>query len=130
MKKLFLLSLFLFTSFSLFSQQKEGVIKVRKRQSTVPTVAGLPGGDIEASLFCSGEGIVINKNIKVVSFVFITMQGSKEISIKHNGNILNKDACDILALLQSGSEVFINEIAVVDNKGRESITTPMRFKIK
>ena len=130
MQKYLIVILFLLFAASGFSQSKEGVIKVRKRQSTVPTIAGVAGGEIEASLFCAGEGIIINKNIKVVSFVFITMQGSKEITIKHNGNTLNKDACDIISLLKKGDEVYINEIAVIDNKGRESITTPMRFMVK
>jgi hypothetical protein len=115
---------------SIFSQGKEGVIKVRKKISSTPTISGLAGGEIEASLLCSGEGIIINKNIKVISFVFYADYGSKEISIKHNGNSFNKDACELIAVLKSGAEVYINEISVIDNNGRESITTPMRFTIK
>lgn len=130
MKRGLLLLIFLLSVGSAFSQGKEGVIKVRKKLPTIPTIGGVAGGDIEASLLCSGEGIVINKNVQVVSFVFLADYGSKEISIKHNGNTLNKDACELIAILQSGAEVYINEIAVIDHKGRESITTPMRFRIK
>ena len=115
---------------SIFAQGKEGIIKVRKKISSTPTISGLVGGEIEASLLCSGEGIIVNKNIKVISFVFFANYVSKEITIKHNGNSLNKDACELIAILKSGAEVYINEISVVDNKGRESITTPMRFTIK
>ena len=78
----------------------------------------------------SAIGIIINKNIKVRSFVFYADYGSKEISIKHNGNSFNKDACELIAVLKRGAEVYINEISVIDNNGRESITTPMRFTIK
>jgi hypothetical protein len=120
----------LFIGVSAFSQSKEGVIKVRKKLPSIPSIAGVAGGEIEGSLLCAGEGIVVNKNIQVLSFVFMTDYGSKEISIKHNGNTLNKDACELIALLKSGAEVYINEIAVIDNKGRQSITTPMRFTIK
>lgn len=130
MKKNLLLFLLLVFSTSLFSQGKEGVIKVRKRQSQIPTISGLAGGEIDASLLCVGEGIVVNKKIKVVSFVLIIEHGTYETSIKHNGNVLTKESCDIIALLQKGNEVYINEIAVVDNEGRQSLTTPMRFKIK
>lgn len=130
MKKSILFVLLIFISICSFSQGKEGVIKVRKKLPSTPTISGLAGGTIEGSLLCSGEGIVINRNIKVISFVFLADYGSKEISIKHNGNTLNKDACELIALLKSGAEVYINEIAVIDNKGRESITTPMRFMIK
>jgi hypothetical protein len=130
MKKSLLLFLFLIYSVSSFSQGKEGVIKVRKKLSSIPTIAGLAGGTIEGSLLCAGEGIVINKNMQVTSFVFLTDYGSKEISIKHQGNTFNKDACELIALLKSGAEVYINEIAVTDNKGRQSLTTPMRFMIK
>jgi hypothetical protein len=115
---------------SAFSQSKEGVIKVRKKLPNFPTIAGVAGGEIDAALLCSSQGIVINKNIQVLSFVFMADYGSKEISIKHNGNTLNKDACELIAVMQSGAEIYINEIAVVDNKGRQSITTPMRFTIK
>lgn len=130
MKKVLLFIFLIFISISSFSQGKEGVIKVRKKLSSTPTISGVAGGTIEASLLCAGEGIVINKNISVVSFMFLVDYGSKEVAIKHNGNTLNKDACELIAVLKSGAEVYINEIAVVDNKGRESITTPMRFTIK
>lgn len=115
---------------SVFSQQKDGVIKVRKRLNNIPMIAGVAGGDIEASLLCAGEGIEINKTMKVISFVFKVDYGSKEVSIKNNGNTLNRESCNIIALLTSGAEVYINEIAVQDNKGRESLATPMRFRIK
>jgi len=130
MKKSILFFLFILISLSLFSQGKDGVIKVRKKLSSTPTISGLAGGEIEGSLLCSGEGIVINKNMKVTSFVFLADYGTQDISIKHQGNMLNKDACELIALLKSGTQVYINEIAVTDHKGRQSLTTPMRFTIK
>ncbi len=130
MRKFILLFLASFFITSAFAQQRDGVIKVRKKLNNTPMIAGIAGGEIEGALLCAGEGIVINKNIKVISFVLKVDQGSKEVTIKHNGNKLNKEACDLIALLSKGSEIFINEIAVQDNKGQESLTTPMRFRIK
>lgn len=130
MRKFLILFVLVCMGGSVFSQQKDGIIKVRKRLNTTPMIAGIAGGDIEASLLCAGEGIEINKNIKVISFVFKVDYGSKEVSIKNNGNTLNRESCNIIALLTSGAEVYINEIAVQDNKGRESLATPMRFRIK
>lgn len=130
MKRLIFLLFVLFFASNLMAQKKEGVIKVRKKLSTTPSIAGIAGGEIEGSLLCAGEGIVINKNIKVISFVLKVDHGMKEVSIKHNGNQLNKEACEIISLLKKGSEVYINEIAVQDNQGRESLTTPMRFTLK
>lgn len=124
------LFLLVFSMNTLFAQQKEGVIKVRKKLSATPTISGIAGGEIDAGLLCADEGIVINKNVKVISFVFKVDYGSKEVSIKNNGNVLNRESCNLIAMLTSGAEVYINEIAIQDNKGRESITTPMRFRIK
>lgn len=130
MRNSLLVIVFILIGGALMAQQKDGVIKVRKRLNNTPMIAGVAGGDIEASLLCAGEGIEINKNIKVISFVFKVDYGSKEVSIKNNGNTLNRESCNIIALLTSGAEVYINEIAVQDNKGRESLATPMRFRIK
>lgn len=130
MKRIVCLCSMFFILCSAFTQSKDGVIKVRKRVGNTPSIAGVSGGEVEGILLCSGEGIIINKKIKVISFVFIAEHGSKEITIKHNGNELNKEACDIIALLKSGAEIFFNEITVLDERGIESLTTPMRLKLK
>lgn len=114
MKVLLTLSLLI----SFFSSAQIEHIKLEKKESIFPNIAGVYNGVIAAEKFCDTSGIVCSKELKVIKFTLQYSDGEQDKIETFHGNTIPDKICMKIATNCLNQMIFFTEILAINLDGK------------